>query len=115
MNPALLPLALAVPTAAVYGYLRLRTIGSDPALRSLARPRDLQALTPKQVRRTAQRLRTLDRQPHMRQCGVRLGRLQPNGPDLYAGWEDSLIAFNGPLVGWNTTALAVPAVLDAPG
>lgn len=114
MNPALLPLALAVPTAAVYGYLRLRTIGSDPALRSLARPRDLTALTPKQVRRTAQRLRVLDQQPHMRQCGVRLGRLQPSGPDLYATWEDVAIAIMSPRTG-KTTALAVPAVLDAPG
>jgi type IV secretory pathway TraG/TraD family ATPase VirD4 len=49
--------------------------------------------------------------------GLVLGRLkQPggNGPDLYASWEDTLIAFMGPRSG-KTTSLGIPYVLSAPG
>lgn len=114
MNSALLPLALAVPTAAWYGYLQLRGY-SDRAPHSLARPHDLAALTPRHVQRTARRLRTLkERRPPMGECGVRLGQLQPRGPDLYATWEDVAVAIMAPRTG-KTTTLAIPAVLNAPG
>ena len=49
--------------------------------------------------------------------GLVLGRLkQPggNGPDLYASWEDTLVAFMGPRSG-KTTSLGIPYVLSAPG
>ena len=49
--------------------------------------------------------------------GLVLGRLkQPggNGPDLYASWEDTLLAFMGPRSG-KTTSLGIPYVLSAPG
>ena len=49
--------------------------------------------------------------------GLVLGRLkQPggNGPDLYASWEDTVLAFMGPRSG-KTTSLGIPYVLSAPG
>ena len=49
--------------------------------------------------------------------GLLLGRLkQPggNGPDLYASWEDTVLAFMGPRSG-KTTSLGIPYVLSAPG
>ena len=49
--------------------------------------------------------------------GLLLGRLQQpggDGPDLYASWEDTLLAFMGPRSG-KTTALGIPYVLSAPG
>jgi type IV secretory pathway TraG/TraD family ATPase VirD4 len=49
--------------------------------------------------------------------GLVLGRLkQPggSGPDLYASWEDTLVAFMGPRSG-KTTSLGIPYVLSAPG
>ena len=49
--------------------------------------------------------------------GLVLGGLkQPggNGPDLYASWEDTLVAFMGPRSG-KTTSLGIPYVLSAPG
>ena len=49
--------------------------------------------------------------------GLLLGRLkQPggDGPDLYASWEDTLIAFMGPRSA-RPPALGIPYVLSAPG
>ncbi len=51
------------------------------------------------------------------QDGVLLGRLRTGrraGPELRASWEDVVLAVMAPRAG-KTTALAVPAVLDAPG
>jgi type IV secretory pathway TraG/TraD family ATPase VirD4 len=48
--------------------------------------------------------------------GVLLGRLRQvgrDGPDLRASWEDVILAVMAPRAG-KTTALAVPAILDAP-
>jgi hypothetical protein len=49
--------------------------------------------------------------------GLVLGRLkQPagDGPELFASWEDTVLAFMGPRSG-KTTSLGVPYVLSAPG
>ena len=49
--------------------------------------------------------------------GLLLGRLkQPagDGPELFASWEDTLVAFFGPRSG-KTTSLGIPYVLSAPG
>lgn len=49
--------------------------------------------------------------------GLLLGRLkQPegDGPELFASWEDTVLAFMGPRSG-KTTSLGVPYVLSAPG
>jgi hypothetical protein len=49
--------------------------------------------------------------------GLLLGRLkQPdgNGPDLFASWEDTVLAFMGPRSG-KTTSLGIPYVMSAPG
>ena len=57
----------------------------------------------------------LDRPAH--EDGVLLGRLRTarrRGPELRASWEDVVLAVMAPRAG-KTTALAVPAVLDAPG
>ena len=54
------------------------------------------------------------RKPDPADVGVPLGLLDPNGPALRASWEDVCLAVMAPRAG-KTTALAVPAVLDAPG
>jgi type IV secretory pathway TraG/TraD family ATPase VirD4 len=85
------------------------------AVRSLARPRDLEALTPKGSATSARRLRPgLQSRPGAGETGVVLGALEPSGTVLRASWEDVLVAVMAPRSG-KTTALAVPAVLDAPG
>ena len=114
MNEALLPLAAAAPLAAAYTYLRVHRPG--PALRSLARPRELAALTPRGAVKAARRLRRLDPgKPPLSECGVLLGQLQPRGPRLYSSFEETILAVMGPRAGHKTTGLAIPTVLSAPG
>ncbi len=48
------------------------------------------------------------------QAGVPLGRLRPDGPELWASWEDVHVVFMAPRTG-KTTSLSVPQVLSAPG
>ena len=113
MNEALLPLAAAAPLAAAYAYLRVHQPG--PALRSLARPRDLAALTPRGAVTSARRLRRLDPgKPPLSECGVLLGQLQPRGPRLYSSFEETILAVMGPRAGHKTTGLAIPTVLPRP-
>ena len=127
------PVGLVWAIAAVVGLLLLAVVtvpavllvrGSRrqrPAARSMARPRDVAPLHTTQVAATALRLR-----PGLaEQCrragdlavadrGVTLGELLPRGGVLQASWEDVILAIFAPRSG-KTTALAVPAVLDAPG
>jgi len=101
--------------------VRRRARPGDPSL-ALADARAVAALTPEGVQRRARRLRPSltevdPRRIRSDDAGVRLGALRHrgrDGPTLRASWEDVLLAVMAPRAG-KTTALAVPAVLDAPG
>ncbi|WP_088319485.1 type IV secretory system conjugative DNA transfer family protein [Kineosporia sp. R_H_3] len=102
-------------------WVHHRPAADDP-LPSLATARDVRAFTAPESEQRARRLRTslADRpkgQLAGRDIGVPLGTLrqQRGGPvELRASWEDVLLAVMAPRAG-KTTALAVPAILDAPG
>ena len=113
--------ALVPIVAVVVTVLRRQSRPGDP-LPSLASGRELQALIgPVAVRRARQLRPSLSEHPERdvaaADVGVPLGRLQGSRPGeegLRASWEDVLLAVMAPRAG-KTTALAVPAILDAPG
>lgn len=79
--------------------------------------RDMAGLAPKAAAARARQLRpSLAGQRNLDpgDVGLPLGLLAPRGPQLRASWEDVTLAIMAPRAG-KTTALAVPAVLDAPG
>jgi len=95
-----------------------RPLPGDP-LPSLASPSDVRPMLPAAAADSARRLRpslaavrAKDLPPADR--GLLLGELRPRGPRLFASWEDVVVAVMAPRSG-KTTALAIPAVLDAPG
>jgi type IV secretory pathway TraG/TraD family ATPase VirD4 len=113
-----------VPLVLGTSVLLLQT--QQDAVARLARAREVKALTPRAAARQAIRLRAslADTDPrHVpgNDAGVALGRLtggqhltRRGGPTLRASWEDVLVAVMAPRAG-KTTALAVPAILEAPG
>ena len=114
--------AAAVPVLFVVRALTLgRRTGADPVA-ALAGPRDVAALTPTGVATRARALRPSLRDVPARRLepahtGVALGDLRSaggGGPLLRASWEDVVLAVMAPRAG-KTTALAVPAILAAPG
>lgn len=121
-----LVLVTAGPLVAVAVRWAARQPRADDPRRSLARPRDVAHLLLPQIAVTATRLRPSlsGRKPAdiaPGDVGLALGRLQ-TGPSsgrakgrvLYSGWEDVVLAFMAPRSG-KSTALAIPAVLSAPG
>lgn len=120
---AVLLLLILAPVATA-GLRLARTRTPDAAvLGSLASRRDVAALTAPDALQRARRLRPSlpPRGPvEASDVGVALGTLRTprgprhRGPALRASWEDVLLAVMAPRAG-KTTALAVPAVLDAPG
>jgi type IV secretory pathway TraG/TraD family ATPase VirD4 len=109
----------AVTTLSVLAWSRWAGGRADESARALATRGDVAALTPAGVAGRTHRLRpslagTPARKLGGADCGVTLGRLVPRGPVLRASWEDVVLAVMAPRAG-KTTALAVPAVLDAPG
>lgn len=94
----------------------------DDPLPALAGPRDVDPMTLAAVATRARRLRPSladrsIRQISAEEAGVALGahrRRGRQGPTLYASWEDVVLAVMAPRAG-KTTALAVPAVINAPG
>lgn len=92
------------------------------AAAALATERDVAALLPAGVERRARSLRPSlgarrRRSVEAAECGVALGRLdrgRGEGPCVRASWEDVVLALMAPRAG-KTTALAVPAILEAPG
>lgn len=111
-----------VPTVGGWLWWLARRPPADDSLRSLATPNDVETLTLPAVTGKARRLRpSLTDQPAKliapESAGVALGRLRRRtgrGPALYASWEDVVLAVMAPRAA-KTTALAVPAVLHAPG
>ncbi|MGX1794188.1 type IV secretory system conjugative DNA transfer family protein [Microbacterium sp. NPDC055312] len=95
-------------------YLWLRHGGQknrtrvDSASRYMGIGRDVEALSEKSARATAQRLGVAD------SAGVPIGTHLFSGKPLFASWEDMHIDIWGPRTG-KTTSRAVPAILDAPG
>lgn len=96
---------------------RFRVHPHDP-LRSMARAKDVEALTPAAVARVARRLRPrlthTPTTPTPAQCGLPLGRLKPAGPKLRADWEQTVLMIMPPR-GGKTTSVAIPAIVEAPG
>ncbi|GFE17950.1 hypothetical protein Sgleb_59970 [Streptomyces glebosus] len=110
--PALILLATAVLCAKAWLYFRSSSSG-------LATARELAPLLPKQIAAKAIDLRPSlkgskpkDIDPDDR--GVLLGTLKPGKDELRASWEDALLAVMAPRSG-KTSALAIPAILRAPG
>ena len=84
------------------------------AAQSMAGPRDVARLTPKQVEKTARRLRKLDGKVTPGETGIAIGRLVPHGPQLRTTWRDGMLAIMAP-GGGKTACLAGPAGLEADG
>lgn len=92
---------------------------SRRALRSLASPSDVAGLLRGATADKARDLRPSIAETPLRrlaatEIGIRLGDLAPSGRPVYAGFEDVMVCVMAPRSG-KTTALAVPAILAAPG
>lgn len=115
---------VAVPLAVVAIRWSRRQLRSDDPRRSLARRRDVVHLTLPAAAVAAGRLRpslssTEAAEVRPADVGLALGRLHAStgnteGPVLYSSWEDVVLAYMAPRSG-KSTALAIPAVLSAPG
>jgi type IV secretory pathway TraG/TraD family ATPase VirD4 len=118
----LLAVAAGIVVVAVRLVARYRAALGDPVAALAVNP-GMRALTRLPVARGAVILRrslggTDPRQVEPGQLGLMLGRLlrpgRRSGPEVYATWEDTIVAFMAPRSG-KTTAQAVPFVLSAPG
>ena len=117
-------LAAALTAAAVLGWRRIARRVTQPGdpVAALSKDQSIRQLSQAPAAEQGIRLRpslTGARPGALAPAdiGLALGRLQQpggNGPDLYASWEDTLIAFMGPRSG-KTTSLGIPYVLSAPG
>ena len=122
MTGAVLAAALAAVTVTAWRIIARRITQPGDPVAALSRDRSIRQLARAQAAGQGIRLRPslAGARPGSlapADIGLVLGRLkQPggNGPDLYASWEDTLIAFMGPRSG-KTTSLGIPYVLSAPG
>ena len=115
---------LTVPLVSLAVVLCSRWPRADDPRRSLAKLRDVAHLTMPEVAVNASRLRPAlaGRKPAEiapGEVGLALGRLGTGGPRssgrvLFGSWEDVVLAYMAPRSG-KSTALAIPAVLSAPG
>jgi len=80
----------------------------DKAAVHMGRGKDLDHLSTKGAKATAERLGVAD------SVGVPLGRTVAGKRALWSSWEDMLILIAGPRT-MKTTSYAVPAILEAPG
>lgn len=126
LTAALVFIGAGPPVAVAIRWAARQPRADDPR-RSLARPRDVAHLLLPQIAVTASRLRPslAGRKPTdiaPGDVGLALGRLHAGagpsrsgkGPVLYSSWEDVVLAYMAPRSG-KSTALAIPAVLSAPG
>ncbi|MEU7802654.1 TraM recognition domain-containing protein [Micromonospora arborensis] len=118
----LLVAAVSAVTA-VWMWWQGRRPPADDPLPALASPAEVRAMTLPEVAQRARRLRPSLADQEVRSieaasAGVVMGehrrRGRRHGAVLYSSWEDVLVAIMAPRAG-KTTALAVPAVLNAPG
>ncbi|WP_461171141.1 type IV secretory system conjugative DNA transfer family protein [Arthrobacter sp. Z1-15] len=80
----------------------------DKAAAHMGRGKDLNHLSTKGAKATAERLGVVE------SAGVPLGRTVNGKRPMWASWEDMLILIAGPRT-MKTTSYAVPAILEAPG
>jgi type IV secretory pathway TraG/TraD family ATPase VirD4 len=117
-------LAVAVVvTVLVLVFYRVFGGGQSDAVRALARPSDVVALTPQVLKVKAGKDRpSLADKPVKEltssEMGMLLGKIQLSktrtGCPLLASWEDVILAIMAPRSG-KTTSLGIPMVLSAPG
>jgi type IV secretory pathway TraG/TraD family ATPase VirD4 len=114
-------LVASIPTSA--GLAVLRRVAGTAGRSGLAGRHELASLAPRSIARTAIRLRgglagVRARRLPAAETGIAVGRLMGSpgrrGPVVRASWEDVVLAIMAPRTG-KTAALAVPAILDAPG
>lgn len=118
---ALLACAVVPPGIAVTSRATSR-LRSDSPYRSLGQASSVEHLQLPAARRSALRLRSGLKGTEVKrippeQAGVALGRVDTGrgaGPMVYASWEDVATFVMAPRSG-KTTALAIPAILNAPG
>ncbi len=121
---AVVLLAVLVALVILIGRFVMQRLGApgDPVA-ALARNPRMRALTRLHIAREASGLRRSlagadPRAIEPAEMGLALGRLLRSGgrtgPEVYASWEDTIVAFMAPRSG-KTTAQAVPFVLSAPG
>jgi type IV secretory pathway TraG/TraD family ATPase VirD4 len=120
---AALVAAVAVPAGWAGAAHRLGAPRSDSPLRALGRPGSITHLTLPAARRQAVRLRptlatTKPQEVPPGAAGLTLGRVYTTGrrpgPHILATWEDVILCVMAPRSG-KTTAIAIPAILSAPG
>lgn len=103
--------AAGILTAAA--AIHMRRVPRDPVRRSLLRRHHLGDLAGDAAARKARQLRpALDADPEPADRGIRLLRI--HGRDVWMSWEDVALVIMGPRSN-KTSAIAVPAVLSAPG
>jgi type IV secretory pathway TraG/TraD family ATPase VirD4 len=101
-------LVLAVLVGVLISSAGKKRTRVDKAAVHMGRGRDLDHLSAKGAKATAERLGVVD------SVGVPLGRTVNGKRPLWASWEDMLILIAGPRT-MKTTSYAVPAILEAPG
>ncbi len=111
-------LTVVPPTAWIAAKILTRP-KSDEAMRSLANARDTAFMALGARREQSRTLRpTLAQTPLIdisgADAGISLGDLESTGTQLFASWEDVIVAVMAPRAG-KTTSLAIPAIIDAPG
>ncbi|MBV9444666.1 MAG: type IV secretory system conjugative DNA transfer family protein [Streptosporangiaceae bacterium] len=111
-------LAVGSGVAAWVIIQRRRPVPGDPVA-ALGDNPAITALTRSPVAQRATRLRPCltGTNPRIEDIGLSLGRLMRQagtGPEVFASWEDTLVACMAPRSG-KTTVLAIPFVLSAPG
>ena len=105
--------ALALLAVAARALLK----GSGAPQRAMASRKDLEEMSTKQAEKKARALRPSLRSNKTvaeQDRGLRLFKLMVGGQWLHMSWEDVLVAFMAPRSG-KSTALAIPAILEAPG
>jgi type IV secretory pathway TraG/TraD family ATPase VirD4 len=114
--PGVLVLALTAGAAALWTRYTNRGPASRGKITGTAKPRDIQPLLAQAVTGKARSLRPglTGRHVEARETGVLLGTLQGSRHEVRMGWEDVAVAIMAPRSG-KTTALAIPAILAAPG
>ena len=104
----LLIVALIITWLVVVGGGKKHRTRVDSAAKYLGTGQDIESLTEKSARATAERLGVTSA------VGVPIGKHVLTGKNLYGSWEDMHIDIWGPRTG-KTTSRAIPAILDAPG
>lgn len=115
----LITVALLAVGVAPIALLRRGAGRRRPAARSMAGPGDIRSMHTAAAAASATRMRlslagTPPRRLPEAARGITLGRQLPRGGLLQASWEDVILTVFAPRSG-KTTAIAVPAILSAPG